>query len=245
MSAIVHETDLVVVGCGIAGLATAVSALERGARVAILERAPVEERGGNTRWTEAYLRMKAEDAVSDDFVAHFAANAGHHLDPALVAATAADYDNWPSIVKTLNFTDPEIVDTLAAEAPATLAWLKTQGVRFEFLPTFFITSAQPRLLPVGGGLALIEALAPQAEARGGAFFYETTARRLIQDGSGAVVGLEAVGAGNRTVEFRAGAVMLASGGFEGNPEMLARYLGPQARYLRPVARGGYYNKGEG
>jgi len=245
MPAIVHETDLVVVGCGIAGLATAVSALERGARVAILERAPVEERGGNTRWTEAYLRMKAEDAVSDDFVAHFAANAGYHLDPALVDATAADYDNWPSIVKTLNFTDPEIVDTLAAEAPATLAWLKTQGVRFEFLPTFFITSAQPRLLPVGGGLALIEALAPQAEARGAAFFYETTARRLIQDGSGAVVGLEAVGAGNRAIEFRAGAVMLASGGFEGNPEMLAQYLGPQARYLRPVARGGYYNKGEG
>jgi tricarballylate dehydrogenase len=39
--------------------------------------------------------------------------------------------------------------------------------------------------------------------------------------------------------------VLACGGFEGNAEMQARYLGPHARYLRPVARGGYYNKGDG
>ena len=44
---------------------------------------------------------------------------------------------------------------------------------------------------------------------------------------------------------RAPSVVLASGGFEGNPEMLTHYLGPRARYIRPVARGGYYNKGEG
>jgi succinate dehydrogenase/fumarate reductase flavoprotein subunit len=41
------------------------------------------------------------------------------------------------------------------------------------------------------------------------------------------------------------AVVIASGGFEGNPEMMASYIGPTARYLRPVARGGYYNRGEG
>jgi tricarballylate dehydrogenase len=39
--------------------------------------------------------------------------------------------------------------------------------------------------------------------------------------------------------------VIASGGFEGNPEMMTRYIGPTARYLRPVARGGYYNRGEG
>ena len=42
-----------------------------------------------------------------------------------------------------------------------------------------------------------------------------------------------------------GKVVLACGGFEGNAEMQARYYGPQARYIRPVARGGYYNRGEG
>jgi tricarballylate dehydrogenase len=64
--------DVVVVGCGIAGLSAAVSALERGAKVAILERASKDERGGQTRWTEAGMRMKDETAVSDDFEQQFA-----------------------------------------------------------------------------------------------------------------------------------------------------------------------------
>ena len=39
--------------------------------------------------------------------------------------------------------------------------------------------------------------------------------------------------------------MLASGGFEGNAEMLSHYVGPQAQFIRPVSRGGHYNRGEG
>ena len=51
------KQDVVVVGCGIAGLSAAVSAAENGANVTILDRAPREERGGQSRYTEAYLRM--------------------------------------------------------------------------------------------------------------------------------------------------------------------------------------------
>jgi tricarballylate dehydrogenase len=79
--------DVVVAGCGIGGLSAAVSALEEGAMVAILERAPEPERGGNTRYTEAYLRMKSEREVADDFETHFAHNSGGYLDPKLVDAT--------------------------------------------------------------------------------------------------------------------------------------------------------------
>ena len=57
--------------------------------------------------------MKSEREVSDDFEAHFARNAGHYLDPELIAETARDWDNWPSIVKTLGFTDPEVIATFA------------------------------------------------------------------------------------------------------------------------------------
>ncbi len=45
-----------------------------------------------------------------------------------------------------------------------------------FLATQFLTKSQPRLLPVGSGLALVEALAARAEALGVTFFYETTRR---------------------------------------------------------------------
>ena len=46
------------------------------------------------------------------------------------------------------------------------------------------------------------------------------------------------------VEFR-GRVVLASGGYQGNAELMARYHGDRALTTRPVARGGNYNKGEG
>jgi tricarballylate dehydrogenase len=240
-----HGFDVVVAGCGIAGLSAAVSALEEGASVAVIERAPLAERGGNTRYTEAYLRMKSDTEVTDDFSAHFAENSGGYLDPTLVEATQAPYASWPGIVKALAFADPEVVSAFADGCGPTVQWLKRFGVRFDFLPTQFLTSSQPRLLPIGGGLALLEALAAQVDRMHGRFFYQTTARALVQDDSGAVVGLRCVGADNRPIAFRAKAVVLATGGFEGNWEMLAQYMGRQAVHLRPVARGGYYNKGEG
>lgn len=244
-TAVHQEFDVVVVGCGIAGLSAAASALQAGAKVAILERADEANRGGQTRWTEAMMRMKSEHEVSDDFEEHFAENSGHYLDPALVNEAAGSYENWSPIVKTLGFTDPELISTLAANAGPTLQWLKSFGVRFDFQPGYFITTCTTRISPVGGGAALVEALGAWVEKHGAKIFYRTTARGLLRNADGAVSGVSAVGPGDRAVAFKARAVILGSGGFEGNAEMLVNYLGPRARYIRPVARGGYYNKGEG
>ena len=239
--------DAIVVGCGIAGLSAAVSAGQAGARVALLERAPKDDRGGNTRYTESFWRMRSVNAVSEDFEARFAENAGGHLDPAIVAESARPYEQWPGLLRGLGFIDPELVTTLAGNAGPTLRWLTGFGVEFDFLPNYFITESTTRMAPAGGGLALVEALVAQAESIPDriAIRYETTARRLLQDDRGQVIGLEAALAGNRTIRLRAPAVVLASGGFQGNPEMLSRYVGPQSQFIRPVARGGYYNRGEG
>jgi tricarballylate dehydrogenase len=246
MSAVeTHDADVIVVGSGIAGLSAAVTARQAGARVIVLERAPPEDRGGNTRWTEAFLRLKSETEISDDFSAHFARNAGHHLDPEIVAETAGDFTSRSPISRAHGFTDPDIIARFADEAPNAVAWLKGLGVRFAPLPLYFITTSTTRLGTVGGGRAMVEALGAWVDANGVATHYRTTARRLIEDDTGAIVGVEAVGAGNRRIVFWAPSVVLASGGFEGNPEMLARYLGPTSRYIRPVARGGYHNRGEG
>jgi tricarballylate dehydrogenase len=75
------------------------------------------------------------------------------------------------------------------------------------------------------------------------FLFEATARDLLTDGNGAITGLTVRAQGQKR-NLRAKAVILACGGFEGNPEMLAQYLGPRSINLRPVVRGGYYNKGE-
>ncbi len=235
--------DVVVIGCGIAGLSAAVSALEVGARVAVLERAVREERGGNTRYTESFWRMRDRDAVSDDFDERLARNAGGHLDPEFVKDAGRPYEDWPRPLRAYGFTDPALIRVWADDAGLALRWLEGFGVRWDFLPTYFPYQSTTRIAPAGGGLALVEVLAAESERRGAAFFYETAARGLARDDGGKIVGVEAVQRG-RPRHFL-GRVVLASGGFQGNPEMLARYIGPKAQWTRPVARGGYYNRGEG
>ncbi|GGE51437.1 tricarballylate dehydrogenase [Agaricicola taiwanensis] len=239
-----HAFDVVIAGCGIAGLSAAVSAAQDGAKVAVLERATFEERGGNTRWTEAFMRMKNENEVSDDFEEHFMDNGGHFLDPSLVQETARPYEEWPSIVKALSFTDPDVIGTLAEKAGPTLQWLKQFGITYSDMASYLITQSTTRISPVGGGWALVEALGKAAEDLGVQFFYETTADKLIQDDEGRIVGLKASNATNRNLRFM-GSVVIACGGFQGNAEMMGRYIGTHAKYVRPIARGGYYNRGEG
>jgi len=240
-----HVADVIVVGSGIAGLCAAVAACEAGASVIQLERSPVEDRGGNTRWTEALMRMKNENEVADDFEEHFAANAGYHLDPSLIRETAGDFVNRSALTKALAFTDPDLIATFAKQAGPTLQWLKEYGVKFDFQPTYLLTTSTTRLSPVGGGLALIEALSLAGDRLQLDVRFETTAQELICNENGAVSGVKAVGKNNEPTIFSAPNVILASGGFEGNPQMLTQYLGRRASHLRPVARGGYYNKGEG
>jgi tricarballylate dehydrogenase len=233
------SVHVIVVGSGIAGLSAALSAAESGAEVTIIERASEGEHGGNTRYTEAYLRMKSMDEVADDFVDHFMANAGGYTDPSIEQEMVRDHAAWSPIARSQSMVDPDMLSAFVDNAGPTLRWLESAGLRFDFLPTAFITTTTTRLLPVGGGLAMVETLTQACKAKGVTFRFETTAQSLLRSDD-RVVGL-ATSAGDIQVE----AVILASGGFEGNPEMLARYIGPQAINLRPVARGGHYNKGEG
>lgn len=236
--------DLIVVGCGVAGLSAAVSAAENGLEVALLERATREERGGQSRYTEAYLRMKSDTEVTDDLEDFMAENSGFYQDPDYVVEALSERQDWSAQTRALPAIDASIIGAFSENVPVTIEWLKGHGVKFDFLPTQFLTSTQPRLLPVGGGEAIVETLAQKAEALGVKFFYETTGRELVLDGVNEVAGLRAHSRQKGALCFE-GNVVLASGGFEGNSEMLTRYLGHRAAYLRPVCKGGYYNRGEG
>lgn len=238
------KVDVVVAGCGVAGLSAAVTAAEEGLKVAVLERSSSEERGGQSRWTEAYLRMKSLNEVSDDFEMHLSENAGPYNDPDLIGEMAGDRASWSHATRTLGVPTPDLISGFAEQVAPTVNWLQGLGVKFDFLPTQFLTKTQPRLLPVGGGQALVDALAARAEALGVDFYYRTTARNLVIDDNGTVQGLSAHHPEQGGVRFL-GKVVLACGGFQGNPEMLAKYLGPRSVYLRPVCKGGYFNKGEG
>ena len=110
----ISNFDIIVIGCGIAGLSAAISAQQNGSKVAILERAPREERGGNTRYTESFWRMKNEDEVSDDFEDQFAKNSGGWPDPGILEDLVRDRENQPAVLKSLGVVDPNVIATLAA-----------------------------------------------------------------------------------------------------------------------------------
>ena len=242
-----HRFDVVVVGHGIAGLSAAVSAMEHGAKVAVLERAPQDQSGGCTRYTEAFLRLKNENEVSDDFEAVMAEAGSANPDPSIVRDLDAPPQQWSGKVRATTVTDPEYISTFAQEAVPAVQWLKGMGVRYipTVMPQLSCRKDTPLICPSGGGLAMMEALLAKANAGGVTFFYETPARSLIVDDAGTVVGVRAMSKGNRALNFEAGAVILANGGFEGSPEMLARYVGLGAANIRPVAPGCHFNHGDG
>jgi tricarballylate dehydrogenase len=235
-----YDYDVVVVGHGIAGLASAISALEAGARVAVLERATEAEAGGNTRYTEAFLRMASLEGVAHDLEDRLLSDHMGYPDPGILQDAVNDRASWSAPMRTLDVVDGEVVMRLSDEAPTTLQWLTAHGMVFDALPTPFLTQSTTRMSPVGGGWQLVETLSARAKDLGATFLYEATALSLVQDDTGAVVGVRTDPHG-----VLSGRVVLACGGFEGNSEMLARYMGPGALNTRPVARGGHYNKGEG
>ena len=219
------DYDLVIVGCGAAGTASALAAAERAKEqnenltIAILERAPFEQRGGNTRWTAAYMRMENIDKPADGMVEDMVAFSD-------------------------SFIDRAYAETLRDEAGETLRWVESKGVDFDFLPTMFLTASKPRLLPVGGGRAIIDALTLRARALGVEIIYETTAWDLTMDDEGAINGIKVRISDGTSMVLKTNAVILGAGGFQGNKEMMAQYIGRDAHKIPPVSEGGLFNKGE-
>ena len=122
--------------------------------------------------------MKSVDEVADDFVEHLAANSGGYTDPSIEQEMVRDHDSWSPLARSQSMVDPDLLGAFAEQAGPTLRWLETAGIRFDFLPTAFITTTTTRLLPVGGGLAFVDTLTRACKEAGVAFQFETTALRL-------------------------------------------------------------------
>jgi tricarballylate dehydrogenase len=213
-----QQADLIVVGCGAGGLTTAVQFLQScpGGRVVVLERASKSQRGGNTAWTGSFFRLEQDGTPTADFSSRM-------------------------LELSDGKTDSAIVGRLAELAQPTMKWLNENGVATKSDITYFLTSKGPRLMPAGGGAAIVETLAARVEALGGTIEYDTAAQDLVQDDTGAVVGVVTAD-GSR---WDAPTVVLACGGFEGSAELLDRYLGERGHELSPIAPGGRANQGDG
>jgi tricarballylate dehydrogenase len=213
--------NLIVVGQGAAGLAAALSAAEaaRGSpvRVTVVDKAAEDEAGGNTRWSPSYMRMAAPDRVETGFV--------HDM----LAATAFEGDET-------------YFARLAEAAPATIEWIAQHGVAF-IQPTYYLAKGPPRIQPAGGGPAIVKALTHAARQAGVVFRHGCAALQLVAD-EGRVTGLVVSQDGVRET-LPAEAIVLASGGFQGNGAMMREHFGTGADAMRFLSPGTRHNTGEG
>lgn len=216
--------NLVIVGHGAAGLAAALSAAEQarsrglGIDITLLEKSGEADAGGNTRWSPSYMRLEAPGRIAPGFEADMLEASG-------------------------GLADRGYFRTLAENAVQTIGWLQVHGVEF-VTPVYYLSAGPARIQPVGGGRVIVEKLLAAVKNAGVKVRYEHEARALVM-ANGRVSGIAIQPNGGGTATMDADAVILASGGFQGSPEMMRAYFGAAAGTVKLISPGTRFDTGDG
>lgn len=218
------NTQLIVIGGGIAGFAAALEAAEAGRHVVLLEKMP--DIGGSSAMSGGCLAF-----------------AGTDLQVANGIEDSSDLLASDLLEVGMHENDPDLVNAYAQNQLATYQWLRGHGVAFS--PVIEASSGQsvPRVHTVDPA-DTVRTLAARCQASGHVVVMtDTRARRLLRDSETSPVhGVVAEGPqGEITLHASAG-VLLASGGFGRDPEMVHRFA-PQ--YDNAVFVCGEGNVGDG
>jgi len=239
--------DVIVVGGGNAALCAALSAREQAGRVLVLERAPQEESGGNSRFTAGLMRVayrgvdELKQLIPD-------------LSPQEIAGS--DFGSYTEeqflddMARVTEYRcDPDLTEILVRRSLPTAAWMRAKGVRFTAAWGRQAFKVDGRFKfwggltaeAVGGGPGLVDSLTQIAGKAGIEIWYSARALSLLSDDDG-VNGVRVRRSG-KTLEVKSKAVVLAAGGFQANPEWRTRYLGPGWELAK--VRGTRFNTGDG
>jgi tricarballylate dehydrogenase len=236
------EPDVIVVGSGNAAFSAALTAREHGASVLMLEKGSREWIGGNSWFTAVAFRL-THDGLADLDGLVDSPDGQVELPPYSIADYLADMRRV-----TMDRCDPELTGILVAEARDAALWMQRHGVRWRLMAERQAHESGGHLRfwgglavgTLGGGTGLIDAYLRAANDTGIELWTDAPVEGLLLSGD-RVAGVE-VRLDGELVPMRAGSVVLASGGFEADPDLRARHLGPGWRLAH--VRGTPHNTGE-
>lgn len=213
----VLEADIIVVGSGISGMATALSALENGASVIVVEKQAALGRSfvtsfGNVMMAQVEENEEFHKTESDDT-----------LDKAL--------ERWDTITnqggsEEIKYPDYDRIKEIIIESGETISWVEGLGVPFE--PSFTKEERGAdivKVVPEGeesGGTRLVETFIAKLEERGATVLSSTEATELIEE-DGEVIGVRAQSK-EMDYELKADSVVLATGGFGGSEDYVKELI---------------------
>ncbi len=210
--------DVLVIGAGNAGLCAAITAAEAGCSVLVLDSAPRDMRGGNTRHTR---NLRAQHDAPTDVLTE-----SYSLDEY--------YDDLLRVTK--GVTNEALAKMTLEKSAELTGWLGARGVRFQPALTGTLNLGRTNAFFLGGGRAMLNSLCRHAEGLGVVFRYDTEVSAMnLDDGF-----CEGVTLGDNT-EVTATKVIATAGGFEANLDWLAEGWGDAAQNF--LVRGTPYNKG--
>lgn len=201
--------DVVVIGAGGAGFSAAIEAKNAGANVVLLEKMPAV--GGNSLISGAEMNaaknwVQPKLGINDD-------------SPELHAEDTYKGGDMKG--------DMNVIKVMTHNALDAAKWCRDYlGVRFEDDNLFFFGghSRKRALIPVGHtGTEFITKFQAKADELGIPVITNMKAEELIKDKSGRVVGVKATMNGASYTFNAKGGVVLATGGFGANPEMVKKY----------------------
>ncbi|MGI9364486.1 MAG: FAD-dependent tricarballylate dehydrogenase TcuA [Rhizobiaceae bacterium] len=216
-----EQYDIAIVGGGNAALCAAITAAEAGARVLILETAPKAYRGGNSRHTRNFRCM--------------------HTGP--LGPLTDSYEEDEYFADLMKVTDGKTDENLARLAITTsqecLPWMEDHGVRFQPSLSGTLSLARTNAFFMGGGKSLVNAYYRTAEKLGVEVRYEANVTHL-ELSNDEITRVDFTHNGEQQ-SLAPKAVIVASGGFQGDIEWLTRAWGPAAQNF--LIRGTPYNRG--
>ncbi|QEM68733.1 FAD-dependent oxidoreductase [Geobacter sp. FeAm09] len=202
------ETEVVVVGAGGAGLSASLTLAQGGAKVILLEQNPFP--GGTSNVAEGVLGV--ESRMQRD----------HYYGPPMLTKDMVfkhemDYTHWKGNAK--------LMRAFINQSGETINWLQDEGVPFEEVAMTTFDGVRTWHVIDGHGASLVKVLFGKLKQSPNVkILMETPAIGLITDDNKRVVGVTAKGKKGE-LRIKAKAVILATGGFADNPELVKKYVG--------------------